>query len=251
MIYSYTPDQIARALDAELLVVMPIYNEEANIAGVLQEWMPALEKTGVAFSILALNDGSRDHTAEKLAEMEKTYGDKLCVINKINSGHGLTCRMGYDIAAASKAKWVLQIDSDGQCNPEYFAEFWAKSEQADCVFGRRVSRDDGQARLITSWICSKASSLVCGQTLIDANVPYRLLRTEALRKALPYIPANFNIHNVALTVTLKRLGDQLRWDYVTIHFRDRQGGSNSIDLMKVAKMGADMILKLGTIKKPQ
>jgi len=250
VIYNHTPESIAQSLDAEILVVMPIYNEEANIACVLEEWISTLKKTGASFTVLALNDGSCDKTAAKLVELERLYGNLLCVINKINSGHGLTCRMGYDIASASNAKWVFQIDSDGQCNPDYFAEFWAKAQESDCVFGRRMSRDDGRARVVTSWLCSNASSILCGQTLVDANVPYRLLRTDVLRQALACIPANFNIHNVALTVTLKRLGEKVRWTYIPIHFRDRQGGSNSIDLLKVSKMGLEMLSKLATIKKP-
>jgi dolichol-phosphate mannosyltransferase len=248
VIWNYIPLPIAEAISAELVVVMPIYNEAANIDKVIQEWIPALEKTGVPFAILALNDGSKDATAAKLAELEATYGDRLVVVNKVNSGHGPTCRLGYEIVAASRAQWMLQIDSDGQCNPEYFAEFWEKRQDADCVFGQRHSRDDGKARVVTSWICSNASSALCGVKLVDANVPYRLLRTEVLRKALKQIPANFNIHNVALTVVLKRLGDQVRWQYVPIHFRDRQGGSNSIDLYKVGKMGLGMLFDLAALK---
>lgn len=251
MLFNYTIEPVAKALNAELLVVMPIYNEEANIANVLQEWLAALEKTGTPFAVICLNDGSRDGTAAQLAALEQTHGDKLCVINKINGGHGPTCRMGYDIAVASPAKWVLQIDSDGQCDPGYFNEFWTRAKDADCVFGQRISRDDGRARVVTSWICSHATSLVCGHSLADANVPYRLMRTEVLRKALACVPAAFNIHNVALTVTLKKMGESIRWAYVPIHFRDRQGGSNSIDLLKVAKMGAGMLFQLGTLKKPQ
>ena len=250
MLFDFTANPIAKALDAELLVVMPIYNEEANIANVIGEWAAALQKTGISFSILCLNDGSRDSTASKLAELEKVHGDKLCVVNKINGGHGPTCRMGYDIAVGSKAKWVLQIDSDGQCNPDYFADFWAKTKEADCIFGQRTSRGDGQARVITSWLCSTLTSALCGQSLTDANVPYRLIKTELLRQALSCIPANFNIHNVALTVTLKKMGDKVRWAYVPIHFRDRQGGSNSIDLFKVAKMGISMLLDLRLLKNP-
>ena len=175
--------------------------------------------------------------------------DRLCVVSKPNSGHGISCRMGYDIAVASKAEWVLQIDSDGQCDPKHFAEFWSKRKNFDCIFGRRASRDDGFARIATSAICRLAASLICGQDLKDPNVPYRLIRRSALQRALRFIPPNFNIHNVALTYVLKKLPG-LRWDYVAIHFPDRKGGTNSINVLQVVTWGAEMLLELLRIRVP-
>lgn len=256
MIVDLGIEQIARAIDlsfggqgAELLCVMPIYNEEANVETVLREWVPVLEKATPRLVLLALNDGSRDGTAEILARLETELGERLCVIHKLNSGHGLTCRMGYEIAVRTTASWVLQLDSDGQCDPGYFPEFWSQRLDADCVWGTRTSRDDGPARRMTSWICSSASSALCGRDIGDANVPYRLMRKDSLVRALPHIPKNFNIHNVALTYVLKQLPG-LRWRYVPIHFRDRQGGTNSIDLLKVSKWGTEMLFELASIKKP-
>jgi dolichol-phosphate mannosyltransferase len=245
--------QISRRIDSshggegpDLIVVMPIYNEEANISVVLREWAAALEEIVPRFTIVALNDGSRDRTSEILDVEEQSLGDRLCVVHKINSGHGLTCRMGYEVAVLTQASWVLQIDSDGQCDPSYFREFWDRHEAADCVFGERTSRDDGTARKMTSWICSTASSVLCRRDIGDANVPYRLMRSSALASALPHIPKGFNIHNVALTYVLKQLPD-LRWEYVPIHFRDRQGGSNSIDILKVSKWGTEMLFELASL----
>jgi hypothetical protein len=76
-----------------------------------------------------------------------------------------------------------------------------------------------------------------------------LIRRETLQKALQYIPPNFNIHNVALTYVLKKLPG-LRWDYVAIHFPDRQAGENSINVLKVVTWGAEMLLELLRIRVP-
>ena len=50
------------------------------------------------------------------------------------------------MAAESDAEWILQIDSDGQCDPRFFQKFWALRDQADAVFGFRRIRQDGLER---------------------------------------------------------------------------------------------------------
>jgi dolichol-phosphate mannosyltransferase len=245
--FSFDLAEIARSLSAPLVIVMPIYNEEANISTVIAQWSECLRGLSIPFQIVALDDGSRDRTHEILLRLEAENPDRLCVVSKPNGGHGSTCRIGYDIAVNSKADWVLQIDSDGQCEPKHFAGFWAKRESADCIFGVRTSRDDGLARVVTSAICRFASSIICGQDLRDPNVPYRLIRRDALQRALRFIPPNFNIHNVALTYALKKLPG-LRWEYVPIHFPDRQAGENSINVLKVVTWGVEMLLELMRIR---
>src|SRR3954453_6214566 len=215
--FSFDLPVISRSLTAQLVVVMPVYNEEANITEVITQWSSCLRDLGIAFQILALNDGSKDRTHEMLLALEGRDPEALCVVSKPNGGHGVTCRIGYDIAVQSPAEWVLQIDSDGQCEPKHFSNFWSRREQFDCIFGVRKTRDDGLARRLTSAICRVASSLLGGQDLKDPNVPYRLIRRDALEKALRFIPSSFNIHNVALTYVLKKLSG-LRWSYVEIHF---------------------------------
>jgi len=245
--FSFNLQEIADAIHSPLVIVMPVYNEEANIADVISAWSTTLQQLGVAFQFVALDDGSTDRTHEILLQEETQHPDTLCVLHKSNSGHGATCRIGYEIAVRSGAEWVLQIDSDGQCDPKHFADFWNRREQYDCIFGLRKSRDDGPARILTSWICRLASSIICGQDLRDPNVPYRLMRRTALQRALRYIPASFNIHNVALTYVLKKLPG-IRWGYVEIHFPTRRAGENSIDVLKVVTWGVEMLLELMRIK---
>ena len=91
-----------------------------------------------------------------------------------------------------------------------------------------------------------ATSLLTGLDLKDANVPYRLVRTEALQQALGRIPADFDMQNVAMTLALKRARG-LRWRYIPIHFRNRQGGTNSINLQRIMRMGLTLVTSLKRI----
>ena len=225
---------------------MPIYNEEANIEAVITEWVQELNRLGISYVVLAINDGSRDGTGTALQRLAEKYPGSVTPINKANAGHGQACRTGYRLAVERNAEWTLQIDSDGQCDPRFFAAFWEVHDQADAVFGLRTSRDDGLSRVLISEVCRIATSLLSGIDLKDANVPYRMMRTSALQAALTKIPDDFDMQNVALTLTLKR-NPALRWKYVPIHFRDRQGGTNSINLKRIAAMGWNLLTSLSKI----
>src|ERR1700736_6875808 len=150
---------------AELIAVMPVYNEEANIADVITEWLQAFEHEQINARLLAVNDGSRDNTLSILRKLQSQYPDQLLVLDKPNSGHGRSCRAGYEAALQKNAPWILQIDSDGQCDPEFFPTFWAKRNDADCVFGFRVTRDDGIVRKLVSRAASILTSVVTGRDL--------------------------------------------------------------------------------------
>lgn len=226
----------------ELAVVMPIYNEAANIEAVVTEWVTEFERLGISFVLLAVNDGSKDGTGAVLKTLADRYPG-VVPVERQNSGHGRACRAGYMLAIERGAEWTLQIDSDGQCDPGFFAAFWQERAEADAIFGVRRSRDDGPARVLISTICRAGTSLLCGMDLKDVNVPYRLMRTSALNEALKRVPADFDMQNTALTLALRR-APALRWKYVPIHFRDRQGGTNSINLRRIVAMGWELLTNL-------
>ena len=224
----------------KLVAVMPIYNEAANIEAVLREWFNCFDAVCPNFQIIALNDGSRDETQAVLDGLTAWYGPRLRVIQKSNSGHGRTCRQGYELALETGAEWVFQLDSDGQCDPFYFPELWARREGRDCVFAYRRTRGDGFGRVLVSTACRALLWLVTGAHLRDPNVPYRLMRSGALRAALRRVPADFDIQNVAVTYALKQQ-PALEWGWLPIHFRARQGGENSINFPKIVRMGMNML----------
>jgi glycosyltransferase involved in cell wall biosynthesis len=235
-------------MNIELAVVMPVYNEEANIGTVVSEWVAEFNRLGIGFVLLAVNDGSRDNTGAVLANLAGRLPESIAPINQANSGHGRACRRGYERAVEINAPWTFQIDSDGQCDPKFFEAFWRAREEADAVFGLRKTRDDGFSRVLISTACWITASALCGMNLKDANVPYRLIRTTTLARALDRIPAGFDMQNVGLTLALRR-DASVRWKYLPIHFRDRQGGTNSINIPRILSMGWELLCGLKQIRK--
>jgi dolichol-phosphate mannosyltransferase len=211
----------------ELLVVVPVYNEQASIAEVVQEWMDELGRCCPSFAILTIDDGSKDGSLDALQSLRKIWGSRLLVITRPNRGHGQTCLEGYRRAAAMGARYVFQIDSDGQCDPLYFPSLWRLREHFRVVYGVRTKRDDGLARASISLILRLMLLLFFQVNCRDANVPYRLMKTAEVVWAVNRIPSTFGLANVALAVLLA--GDRTCSDgFVPIGFRQRSGGQPSV-----------------------
>jgi dolichol-phosphate mannosyltransferase len=105
----------------ELFVIVPCFEEEQCLDSVLQEWIDELDRTGVDYKVLLLDDGSTDGTSALISRWVRNRLDgRITVIRHANMGHGQTCLVGYRQACLSGAAWVFQIDSDGQCDPAYF-----------------------------------------------------------------------------------------------------------------------------------
>lgn len=230
---------------SRLAVVIPVYNEAGYLAALAAEWLPALRYLDTPFTLWFIDDGSTDASPSILQTLAQSHPAQIRTIRQPNAGHGAACRRGYELALASGADWVLQVDSDGQCDPAYLPAFWRARTTADCVFGHRRLRADGWHRRLISQLCSALVALSCRTRVGDANVPYRLIHARALAEALPRIPAEFGLQNIALTVTLRR--QPLRWHFVPIHFRARAGGTNSLNLRRIVALGWRMLGDLGRL----
>lgn len=227
-----------------LWVVMPVFNEEASIERVFAEWLPVLRgvsgRGAFELRLLAINDGSRDSTLEKLRAIEQANPD-VTVQDQANAGHGAACVAGYRRALASGAAWVLQIDSDGQCDPRYFPALWEAREGRPVIFGYRKRRDDGWSRWAISRVVSLVTWLASGTWVGDANVPYRLMRSDALDGALQAMPADFHQANILLALRLQRA---CRIAWIPIRFRARHGGTPSIRAVSFVRHGVRLYRQL-------
>lgn len=223
----------------ELLVVMPVYNEQASVRKVVTEFFSEIQNWTEDFVVLALDDGSTDETPRVLARLREQLGERFEIIRHANRGHGQTCLAGYRVAVERGIPYVLQIDSDGQCDPQYFFRFWRLRDQADAIYGLRTRREDGARRLLASMVVRLlllgAFRVVC----LDSNVPYRLLRTAKLRGCLDRVPADFSLANIGLAILLRR-DPTCRHAYVPIRFRPRYGGEPSVRLARFGRKALEL-----------
>ena len=103
------------------------------------------------------------------------------------------------------------------------------------MIGYRPDRQDGASRVFVEKVLVFLLRMIFGVRVPDANAPFRLMRTEAVERYLPLMPKTYNLPNVILTTCFAYFGDALRFE--PISFRPRQGGTNSINLEKITKIG--------------
>lgn len=233
-------------MNPELILIMPVYNEQASVRKVIMEWFQEIENWTEEFVFLAIDDGSRDDTLKILKRLQEQLGPRLEILSRENRGHGQTCLQGYRIAHERKIPFVFQLDSDGQCDPQYFFRFWRSRDKYDVIYGKRTKRDDGWRRVLASVVLRFSLLLWCGTNCVDANVPYRLMRTEAIQEDLAKIGTDFHLANIALAVLLKK-NRNIRHGVVPIHFRERYGGEPSVPITKFGEKAFELKRQLKRI----
>lgn len=232
----------------KLYIIIPAYNEEANIKKVIDEWYPVVEAhSGNGESrLVVIDDGSKDNTYKIICE-EAENRPLLQAETKPNGGHGATVLHGYKYALKCGADYIFQTDSDGQTLPSEFEQFWEKREENDMVIGWRNKRQDGFSRVFVTKTLKAAIRIKFGVKVKDANTPFRLMKAETLKTYISLIPDDFNLSNVILSVIYAKKGCKV--EYIPITFRPRQGGVNSINLKKIFKIGKKAIKDFGEINK--
>src|SRR5262245_29088846 len=135
------------AMRHDIWVVMPTYNEGPGVEVALREWAAAVSAVIPEATFCVVDDGSTDETPAVLARLAGELS-ALRVLRQPNAGHGQACLAGYRTALGLGAHWVLQVDSDGQCDPRHFGDLWAVRHDAPAVLGHRRRRDDGLARTL-------------------------------------------------------------------------------------------------------
>ena len=231
-----------------LYIVIPAYNEEENIKHVIQDWYPVVERhaAGGVSRLLVIDDGSRDRTYEILQEFCESY-PLLEVVTKPNAGHGATLLFGYHYALKHGADYIFQTDSDGQTLPEEFEPFWEQRKQWDFLIGRRWHRQDGKGRIFVTRVLRLVIWLTFRVWTEDANTPYRLMHADTLRKVLRWVPEDFHLSNVLISVLYCK--GPYRVKYLPLTFRPRQGGVNSINFKKIFRIGLQALREFRNIEK--
>ncbi len=215
----------------DLIVIMPVYNEEEAIGAVLEKWATALSALKIDFEIHAYNDGSKDGTAAIL----KTVSEKdsrIVAHNKPNSGHGPTILMGYR-QSAQKARWLFQIDSDDEMGPENFEALWKVRENHDFLIGKRDGYVQPLPRKLISAISRMTVWACFGKSVWDVNAPYRLMRAMTFSPLYDAIPDDTFAPNLIISGWVGLC--ELRTFETPVPRQERQTGEVSIKKWKLFK----------------
>lgn len=230
----------------KLYIVMPAYNEEANITEVIKEWYPVLQDKSDDSKLVVADGGSTDNTLQVLYELQKTY-PKLEVFSKPGTDHGTKLIFLYDYAIKQGADYIFQTDSDGQTRPAEFDQFWQLRNTYDAILGDRSDRQDGKSRVFVENVLRFILLIFFGAKTPDANAPFRLMKAELVAKYIYRLPEDFNLPNALLAAYFSKFHENVKYLHIT--FRPRQGGKNFINIKRIVKIGWQSLGNFNKLRK--
>jgi glycosyltransferase involved in cell wall biosynthesis len=211
-----TPD-IAGRVRADVLVLIPAFNEADSVGGVVADVV------GLGYATLVVDDGSVDRTAEAATRAGATV-----LRLPVNLGVGGALRCGFRYAVTNGYSIVVQCDADGQHDPADIAVLLdtMRADSADLVVGSRFETDEhyavGTVRRLVMHRLAHMASRRAGAPISDATSGFRAIGGRLLGAFAASYPAEY------LGDTLEALAragrDGYRVTQVGVHMRPRAAG---------------------------
>ena len=154
----------------------PAYNDAGTIASMVVTVHSTLERLVDDFEVLVINDGSRDHTREVLATLEKALPRLRVIDHGQNRGYGGALRSGF---YGARKDLVFYTDGDAQYDPREVELLLAKMrDDVGMVNGWKLSRSDPLHRIIIGKLYCWLMKVAFRIKLRDIDCDFRLIRRE-------------------------------------------------------------------------
>lgn len=217
----------------DISVIVPVYNEEANLPLLYKRLKDTLNAISPAHEVIFVNDGSSDNSLGQIRELAAKDGQVRYLDFSKNFGHQIAVFAGLEHA---KGESIVIIDSDLQDPPELIAEMYAKLREGnEVVYARREHRKG------ESW-----------HKLLTAKIFYRIINRLS-DVAIPVDTGDFriiskNVRDIVCSMPERNkfLRGQIAWvGYnqvpVYYHREERHAGRTSYPYSKMLKFAWDGI----------
>ena len=161
-----------------LSIVLPCFNEEANVADAIRYAAAAAAAVAQDYEVIVVNDGSSDATAERAAAFAAVDEHVRLVVHAVNRGYGDALRSGLD---AARMPWIFLTDADLQFDLGELERFVPPAlEGADLLVGCRAQRQDPFVRRANArawnWLVRRLFAI----PVRDVDCAFKLVRAKAL-----------------------------------------------------------------------
>lgn len=166
-------------MSTKVTVVIPAYNEATVIKDVVKNITREMKKTPYDFTVVVVDDGSKDDTAQQAKKSGATVIEHI-----LNSGAGGATATGLSFASQNGADYAVTMDADGQHLPEDVVRGIkeAESRQSDLLIGSRLINSEGMSKIKT--LGNKGLSLITfmlfGINSTDSQSGLRVFSRNAL-----------------------------------------------------------------------
>jgi len=217
----------------DLSIVVPVYNEEENIASLYQQLTAVLEPLGRSYEIICVDDGSADRSFELLAGLAERDPRIKVIQFRRNFGQTAGFSAGFDYA---QGEVVITIDADLQNDPASIPLLLDKIDEGyDLVSGWRANRQDPflsrrLPSMIANWLIAKTT----GVEVHDRGCSLRAHRREVVKQMRLYGELHRFIPDMAswVGVTMSE---------VPVNHRPRRFGKSKYGISRTFRVILDLI----------
>lgn len=175
-----------------IAVIVPAYNEEKNIASVVNEINSIDVGSDYSLEVVVVNDCSLDHTLSVASKLR-------CVLIDlpINLGIGGAMQTGFKYAFENNYDFAMQVDGDGQHPPDEIPKLIAAITQNeyDVIIGSRFIENTGFLSTFTRRLgivfFKHLIRLFCGIIITDSTSGFRIINKKALAIVNEYYPDEY------------------------------------------------------------
>ena len=218
-------------MTVELSVVIPLYNEEPNVAPLHAELSAILKSMAVPHEILLIDDGSTDGTFEVLRRIQPNDPRVRVVRFARNFGQTAAFAAGF---AYARGQYIVTFDGDLQNDPADIPRLLEIARNHDVVCGWRKDRkDDFLTRSVPSVIANRLIGVVSGVNVHDVGCSLKVFRADVV-KPLKLTPG---MHRY-LPQLASQLGDRVT--EVVVNHRPRRFGRSKYGLSRTFRVASDL-----------
>jgi glycosyltransferase involved in cell wall biosynthesis len=230
--------EAARARAIDLSVVVPAYNEAANIEPVASETLHVLRSTPwlESFEVVFVDDGSRDGTGEVMDRLAEAHPEVRVLRHERNRGFGAALRTGY---AQARGRAVTFITADGEIGVDQPLRLVREMGDRDLMLSGRV-RTVGAGRSLLTWGVNWTSRLILG-FWPDDSVGIYVVRGDVLRR-IP-LGSNTGLANLEIILYCRAHGLRIAMSGVT-ETRPRLSGESKVTNLRTIVTTLWEMLKL-------
>ncbi len=205
-------------------VVIPVFNEEVTVGNVVTRTRKTLEKIGVSYEILVVDDGSVDKSANIAQEL------KAHVLRETHKGKGFALRSGFNRA---RGELVVTLDADGSHQPEEIPLVlqYLRENKADFVIGSRFFDSEANKTKIPkinragNKMFNDLIGYLTGVQISDSQSGFRAIRSSLIKR----MRLNSHGYEVESEMLVKALRMGARVAETPISFVQRTVGSSKLD----------------------
>lgn len=161
----------------QLSVVVPLFNEEANIEPLVAEIHDVLGANGASYEILLIDDASSDKSPTILADIASSDPRIRVIRHRKNLGQSAALVSGFERV---RGEIVITLDADLQNDPADIPRLLAELDHCDVVCGVRTNRQDDRIRKLSSKIANAVRNRLTHDSITDVGCSLRVCRAPFL-----------------------------------------------------------------------